>query len=155
MGSEHRKQGSFVPSPSPHTLIRAPPDKRYETYCPDDPWRWDWDTSDSQLTGPGYSEEAAIGLVTRADYGHLIGVYNGSRHTVRATASDRVLQSAEVAMSTLFPPGMGPRGGLPTRPTFVPIHTLPESEDDLLVGGARKHSLTMIDEHLSGYGELH
>ena len=105
---------------------------KYEKYCPQDKWRWKWDTADAQLTGPGYLEEAAIGNVTRADYGHLIGAYNGSRHIVRSAESDRVLQSAEIAMSFLFPPGTGPEHGIPGRPTVVPIHTTPESQDNVL-----------------------
>lgn len=35
-------------------------------------------------------------------------------------------------MSFLFPEGNGPAQGLPSRPTFVPIHTLPEEEDVVL-----------------------
>jgi len=108
------------------------PKKGYEVYCPNDPWRWKWDTNGAGLTGPGQLEEHAIGQVTRAHYGHLIGAYNASRHSVRAADSDRVLQSAEVAMSSLFAPGSGPQGGLPGRPTFVPVHTVSSASDDLL-----------------------
>lgn len=53
--------------------------------------------------------------------------------TVRSVDSDRVLQTAEIAMASLFQEGTGPDQGLPGRPTFVPIHTMPEEDDELLV----------------------
>jgi len=111
--------------------IRSPK-TGYENYCPGDPWRWKWDTANAGLTGPGQLEENAIGQVTRVQYGDLIGPYNATRHIVRAADSDRVLQSAQVAMNAVWPPGNGPEGGLPGRPTFVPVHTVSSTSDDLL-----------------------
>ena len=82
-------------------------------------------------------EEAAVGSVTRALYGGFLGVYNGTKHVVRAVDSDRVLQSAATAMFFgAFPPGGGPTGGLPGRPATVPVHTVPEDSDDLLTASA-------------------
>ena len=115
--------------------IRSPKAAEVTEYCPKDPWRYKWDESGAQLTGPGELEEQALGKVLHQAYGGFLGSYNGSRHFVRATDADRVLQSAEVVMASLFPPGTGPASGLPGRPTFVPIHTVPESEDTVLSGG--------------------
>lgn len=108
------------------------PKSKYQRECPLDPFLDMWDTWNADLTGPGGKEAAAIGNVTRKMYGTWMGVYDGSRMKVRACDSDRVLQSAEVAMSLLFPAGTGPEHGLPGRPTFVPIHTVDQEEDSLL-----------------------
>lgn len=108
------------------------PKLSYLKSCPDDPFNYKWDSWNMQLSGPGGLEAAAIGDVTRKTYGEWLGAYNGSHMTVRSVDSDRVLQTAEIAMASLFPEGTGPEQGLPSSPTFVPIHTVPEEDDDLL-----------------------
>lgn len=115
------------------------PKSSYSKYCPKDPWTYSWTAWNADLTGVGMLEETAVGKVTRTRYGDFLGTYNGTKHIVRAVDSDRVLQSAATAMffGNVFPPGTGPKGGLPGRPTIVPVHSVKESKDDLLaVDGA-------------------
>jgi len=119
------------------------PKSKYPSECPNDPFTNQWDSWNAGLSGPGHLEAAAVGSVTRQMYGAWLGPYNGSQMLVRSGDSDRVLQSAQVAMSTLLPPGTGPEGGLDGRPTIVPIHTVPEEEDSLLAidkGGCHARS---------------
>jgi len=109
------------------------PKSKYLSNCPLDPFNYQWDSWNSQLSGFGELEAEAIGEVTRQRYGSFIGVYNGSQMTVQSVDSDRVLQTAQIAMSTLFNQGTGPDRGLQGRPTFVPIHTMPEEDDDVFI----------------------
>jgi len=111
---------------------RSPKTADYEWECPSDPFTFQWDTWNAELSGPGYVEAEAVGKVTKSRYGEWLGGYNGSQMRVFSEDSPRVLQSAEIAMYTLFPPGSGPENGMDNSPTFVPIHTIPENLDNLL-----------------------
>lgn len=113
----------------------------YTDICPLDPWTYKYNSWNEELTAVGVQQLMAVGDVTRKTYGEWLGMYNGTTMTMRAVDAPRVLQSAEVAMSTTFPPGNGPDSG----PVFVPVHTMPAAEDTLLNWVTQCHSRLVAD----------
>jgi hypothetical protein len=113
----------------------------YNKVCPSDPFTYKYNSWNEELTALGIQQIMAVGDVTRRTYGDWLGKYNGSKMTMRAVDASRVLQTAEVALSTTFLPGKGPDSG----PVFIPVHTVPLAEDSLLNWVTQCHSRLTAD----------
>ncbi|NP_001121203.1 lysosomal acid phosphatase S homeolog precursor [Xenopus laevis] len=92
-----------------------------------------WPQGYGQLTQVGMKQHWDLGQELRARYkGFLNESYNRHEIYVRSTDVDRTLMSAEANLAGLYPPE-GPQIFNPNitwQP--IPIHTIPESEDQLL-----------------------
>jgi len=102
---------------------------------PTDPYKdlSNWPIGFGQLTTRGVMMQYEMGQWIRERYeGFLSGEYNEEEIVVRSTDVDRTIMSAQANLAGLFPPSgywkWNP--ALPWQP--VPVHTVPQHEDDLL-----------------------
>ncbi|NP_001085664.2 lysosomal acid phosphatase L homeolog [Xenopus laevis] len=92
-----------------------------------------WPQGYGQLTQVGMKQHWDLGQELRARYkGFLNESYNRHEIYVRSTDVDRTLMSAEANLAGLYPPKGSQifNPNIPWQP--VPVHTVPESEDQLL-----------------------
>eukprot|EP01029_Cantina_marsupialis_P013269 TRINITY_DN2934_c0_g2_i1.p1 TRINITY_DN2934_c0_g2~~TRINITY_DN2934_c0_g2_i1.p1 ORF type:complete len:458 (-),score=132.72 TRINITY_DN2934_c0_g2_i1:162-1535(-) len=111
---------------------------------PKDPNNNNWPSGAGQLTPTGMQQLHRLGEAMNLRYIQnndlLQKSYTRYDTFIRSTDVDRVLMSVESIMEGLYPPGTGPRihdgqqtPGLPNAMQPVPIHTIPKSEDNLLL----------------------
>jgi hypothetical protein len=95
-----------------------------------------WPEGIGQLTAKGMQQEYDLGKKMRERYittTHLLpDNFSSTAMFVRSSDYNRTLMSAESFLYGLYPLGTGP-GTLPRSYQPIPIHTVPEIEDDLLV----------------------
>eukprot|EP01029_Cantina_marsupialis_P023251 TRINITY_DN576556_c0_g1_i1.p1 TRINITY_DN576556_c0_g1~~TRINITY_DN576556_c0_g1_i1.p1 ORF type:complete len:245 (+),score=55.12 TRINITY_DN576556_c0_g1_i1:118-852(+) len=101
-----------------------------------------WLEGIGQLTPTGMNQLHTLGVALNKRYmddNKLLGESYSRYDTVlRSTDVDRVLMSVESVMEGLYPSGTGPvtsagTPGLPNRIQPVPVHTIPKTEDNLLI----------------------
>lgn len=144
-----------------HLLFRHGDRTPIDPY-PTDPYRnlSYWPEGYGQLTNVGKEQEYELGQWFRKRYGNwLPSIYDPRDISVRSTDVDRTLMSAETVLAALYPP-VGRqkwRQNLGWQP--VPVHTVPEREDELLAGKKlcpryqeEKHKV-MNSEQMKKYNE--
>jgi lysosomal acid phosphatase len=96
-----------------------------------------WPVGLGQLTSRGKKMQYELGQYLRQRYGSFLGEeYSEKRLYVQSSDVDRTLMSAQCNLAALFPP-KGQEVWNPTLPWQpIPVHTLPESEDNLLTSHA-------------------
>ncbi len=105
---------------------------------------YSWPQGLGQLTARGMQEAFLLGLALRKRYietNHLLPEsYHAETMYVRSSDFDRTLMTTESVLYGLYPLGTGPRlpqskqPALPSAYQPLPIHTLPQEQDGLLVG---------------------
>eukprot|EP01029_Cantina_marsupialis_P006906 TRINITY_DN17619_c0_g1_i1.p1 TRINITY_DN17619_c0_g1~~TRINITY_DN17619_c0_g1_i1.p1 ORF type:complete len:449 (+),score=109.31 TRINITY_DN17619_c0_g1_i1:105-1451(+) len=111
---------------------------------PKDPNNDKWIFGAGQLTPTGMNQLHKLGEAMNLRYVQnnnlLEKSYSRFDTKIRSTDVDRVLMSVESILEGLYPPGTGPyihnaekTPGLPNLIQPVPIHTIPKSEDTLLL----------------------
>lgn len=110
----------------------------------------DWPEGLGQLTALGMHQEYELGKKCRQDYVSkeklLPSSYQKGTLYVRSTDIDRTLMSATCFLTGLYPPGSGPTIGhslfslaaLPHCCQPIPIHTVPATQDPLLIPDINK-----------------
>ncbi|XP_047348535.1 prostatic acid phosphatase-like isoform X2 [Vespa velutina] len=103
---------------------------------PTDPYKNEslWPVPYGQLTNLGKSQHFYMGQWLRNRYSHLLSdLYSPYDIYIRSTDVDRTLMSAETNLAGLYPPkGNQIWNAIHWIP--IPIHTIPESEDNVLSG---------------------
>ncbi|XP_035741777.1 prostatic acid phosphatase-like isoform X1 [Vespa mandarinia] len=103
---------------------------------PTDPYKNEslWPVPYGQLTNLGKSQHFYMGQWLRNRYSHLLSdLYSPYDIYIRSTDVDRTLMSAETNLAGLYPPkGNQIWNAIHWMP--IPIHTVPESEDNVLSG---------------------
>ncbi|MDR3492839.1 MAG: histidine phosphatase family protein [Gammaproteobacteria bacterium] len=102
-----------------------------------------WTTGSGQLTATGMQQEYKLGSKLRkiyVDQYHLLPAhYETKTLYVRSTDADRTLMSAQSFLMGLYPLGTGPYlpdstdAALPSAAQPIPIHTIKEENDSLLI----------------------
>ncbi|XP_068117406.1 lysosomal acid phosphatase [Hyperolius riggenbachi] len=116
------------------TLVYRHGDRSPVRAYPKDPHQESaWPQGFGQLTQIGMKQHWELGQALRARYkGFLNETYNRHEIYVRSTDVDRTLMSAEANLAGLYPPD----GIQVFNPNItwqpIPVHTVPESEDQLL-----------------------
>lgn len=105
---------------------------------PTDPWRNEsfWPVQFGELTNNGKRQHYAFGKWLRQRYSNLLSRdFDPTEIYVRSTDVDRTLMSAQANLAGLYPPyGQAVwNSELMWQP--IPVHTIPEDEDDLLAMG--------------------
>lgn len=115
-------------------------------YFPKDPNNAFWPEGPGMLTPTGMQQLRILGATFRERYHMQYGLvdanYTRRDFVYRSTDYDRTLMSAYSFLNGLYPYGTGPIAqndlpGLPDRMQPVPVHTIPQSEDNLLRGYSR------------------
>jgi len=102
---------------------------------PNDPYKSSdfWPDGFGQLTGRGKQRHFKLGQWIRKRYaGFLSDDYDHDEVHVRSTDVDRTLMSAESNLAGLYPPTDTQRWNRQLAWQPIPVHTVPQSEDDLL-----------------------
>lgn len=118
---------------------------------PNDPWKdpSHWTTGWGQLTNLGKFRHLELGHWLRQRYSSLLNeTYTNSEIYVRSTDVDRTLMSAESNLAGLYPPTGKDRWDPNIRWQPIPVHTVPESMDEVL---AAKKSCPAFDYALKKY----
>lgn len=107
---------------------------------PTDPYkdRSNWPVGFGQLTPRGKMMQFNLGKYLRKTYGHLLGeTYDENVIHVRSTDVDRTLMSAQSNLAGLYPPTGNQvwNNNLMWQP--IPVHTVPQEEDNLLSSHAK------------------
>lgn len=107
-----------------------------------------------QLTPEGMQQEYRLGRERRKIYiehDHLLPFhYERQTMMVRSSDYDRTLMSAQSFLMGLYPPGTGPilasskEPALPCQYQPIPIHTIPQKEDSVLVPRADRAGFTRL-----------
>ncbi|XP_030031974.2 prostatic acid phosphatase isoform X2 [Manduca sexta] len=110
-------------------------DRTPVNFYPNDPWHNEsnWPVKPGQLTNEGKRQHFALGQWLRKRYAHLVSAnFNPTEIYVRSTDVDRTLMSAQVNLAGMYPPkGQAVwNNDLNWQP--VPVHTVPEYEDEVL-----------------------
>jgi lysosomal acid phosphatase len=101
-----------------------------------------WPEGLGQLTPLGMNQEYLLGISLRAmyvDQYHLLPEhFTANTIYVRSSDYDRTLESAQALLTGLYPPGTGPmleddKPALPAAVQLVPINTVPQETDSLLI----------------------
>jgi len=108
-----------------------------------------WAQGLGQLTPTGMQQEFQLGKLMRKRYIEdaqlLPEHYQADSLYVRSSDFDRTLMSAESLLFALYPLGTGPtlpdttQAALPSGYQPIPIHTIPQNEDTLLVAFSKNH----------------
>ncbi|XP_046387697.1 prostatic acid phosphatase-like [Ischnura elegans] len=119
-----------------HIVFRHGDRTPVEAY-PNDPYKNSslWPVGWGQLTNEGKRQHYALGQFFRRRYGKFLSpLYSKDEVHVRSTDVDRTLMSAESNLAGLYPPQGNQiwEEGITWQP--IPIHTLPESLDQILAG---------------------
>ncbi|KAJ8916057.1 hypothetical protein NQ315_010925 [Exocentrus adspersus] len=92
-----------------------------------------WPMGFGQVTEQGKLRQYRLGQWLRERYsGFLPDVYNVSDIYVRSTDTDRALISAQANLAGLYPPIKNEKADDVQLPQYIPIHTLPTNEDQVL-----------------------
>ncbi|XP_028179025.1 prostatic acid phosphatase [Ostrinia furnacalis] len=105
-----------------------------DTY-PTDPWRNEslWPVKFGELTNIGKSQHYALGKWLRQRYSHLLSPqFDPTEIYVRSTDVDRTLMSAQANLAGLYPPTGKSIWDKDLMWQPIPVHTVPEREDELL-----------------------
>lgn len=110
---------------------------------------YNWPQGLGQLTPRGMQQEFKLGKAMRKRYVEdaqlLPPQYNAETLYVRSSDFDRTLMSAESLLLGLYPLGTGPllpaadAPALPSAYQPIPIHTIPQKDDTLLVADSKNH----------------
>ncbi|CAK8692788.1 unnamed protein product [Clavelina lepadiformis] len=107
------------------------------TSYPSDPYNGKpiWPQGPGQLTNVGMRQQHELGQYFRQRYNNFLSKhYKRSEIYVRSTDVDRTLMSAECNMAGLYPPsGRQKWNGTNTTWQPLPVHTVPEDTDLLLI----------------------
>lgn len=126
---------------SPTRTVPAISDERFNAY---------WPAGPGELTATGMNQLFTLGQQLRAKYigpqatvspNFLSTDFVPTEYRVRSTDYNRTLMSAQSLLYGLYPLGTGPNvSSNPTNPALpsnfqpIPIHTIPTSQDTLLIG---------------------
>lgn len=103
---------------------------------PNDPYKNEslWPVPYGQLTNLGKNQQLDLGRWLRIRYSHLISdLYSPYDIYIQSTDVDRTLMSAEANLAGLYPPyGNQKWNKINWMP--IPVHTVPELEDNVLLG---------------------
>ncbi|KAL4717776.1 hypothetical protein ACJJTC_000925 [Scirpophaga incertulas] len=102
---------------------------------PTDPYRNEslWPVKFGELTKTGIQQHYALGQWFRKRYSHLLSTwYDSSEIYVRSTDIDRTLMSAQANLAGLYPPKGTSIWNKALLWQPIPVHTVPEAEDELL-----------------------
>lgn len=103
-----------------------------------------WKEGLGQLTARGMHQEYELGTRCKKRYAALLpGHYEADRLYVRSSDFDRTLMSAESFLMGLYPLGTGPllregSAALPSRYQPIPIHSVPKTQDTLLLADSNE-----------------
>ncbi len=110
---------------------------------------YNWPQGLGQLTPTGMQQEFKLGMAMRKRYIEdtqlLPSQYSAKTLYVRSSDYDRTLMSAESLLFGLYPLGTGPllpetdTAALPSAYQPIPIHTVPQKDDTLLVIDSQNH----------------
>ncbi|PZC80438.1 hypothetical protein B5X24_HaOG214740 [Helicoverpa armigera] len=102
---------------------------------PTDPWKNEsiWPVKFGQLTNTGKKQHYALGKWLRKRYAHLLSEdFDPSEIYVRSTDVDRTLMSAQANLAGMYPPSRKSRWDMELNWQPIPVHTVPEKEDEIL-----------------------
>lgn len=119
-----------------HVLFRHGDRTPVEPY-PSDPWgdASDWPTGWGQLTNIGKRQHHELGQWLRKRYNSILNkTYSKDEIYVRATDVDRTLMSALSNLAGLYPPEGKDVWDSSIAWQPIPVHTMPESQDNVLAG---------------------
>ncbi|XP_055849783.1 prostatic acid phosphatase [Episyrphus balteatus] len=119
-----------------HILFRHGDRTPVEPY-PSDPWSDvnDWPTGWGQLTNTGKRQHHALGQWLRKRYDSILNqTYSKDDIYIRATDVDRTLMSALSNLAGLYPPVGNDVWDNSISWQPIPIHTVPENQDNILAG---------------------
>ncbi|MBX9597247.1 MAG: histidine phosphatase family protein [Burkholderiales bacterium] len=124
---------------------------------PKDAYKWP-DEELGQLTPKGMQQEYNLGVLLGLKYRlFLPQIYKPSFLYVRSTDFDRTLTSAEAVLLGLYPLGTGPEidghTALPHGFQAIPIHTVPQTEDKLLLGNKQIGFESVVKTYVYDTGE--
>ncbi|KAL0852301.1 hypothetical protein ABMA28_000509 [Loxostege sticticalis] len=105
-----------------------------DTY-PTDPWRNEslWPVKFGELTNIGKRQHCALGQWLRRRYSHLLSEqFDPTQIYVRSTDVDRTLMSAQANLAGLYPPTGNSVWDKDLMWQPIPVHTVPEKDDELL-----------------------
>lgn len=96
----------------------------------------DWPGGGGRLTNIGMQMEFELGKFLKSKYvkeSKFLGpAYNHSEVYVRSSGVDRCLQSAQVQLAGLFPPGPSQKWNKDIMWQPIPVHSMPKNEDPML-----------------------
>lgn len=115
---------------------------------PTDPWRNEslWPVRFGELTNIGKKQHYALGKWFRQRYSHLLSdVFDPTEIYVRSTDVDRTLMSAQANLAGIYPPNNKSTWNTEIHWQPIPVHTVPEKEDEIL---AMKKPCPAFDKEL-------
>ncbi|XP_022832385.1 prostatic acid phosphatase isoform X1 [Spodoptera litura] len=102
---------------------------------PTDPWRNEslWPVKFGELTNVGKRQHYALGKWLRQRYSHLLSdAFDPTEIYIRSTDIDRTLMSAQANLAGMYPPKSKTMWNPDINWQPIPVHTVPELEDELL-----------------------